>query len=165
MFDIATQLFVKGIMMPEKTYSNKNQLGLWKVDEAGRTGYYNGYGDIGGNKVYDAYLIVHSARNGGKGAFASLFFRTDDGWKGVDIWNNEGKLGGRMETEGFWVNVFKNDVESGSKRPALSVKFKPMEAAAAASAERSRSGVPDPDPNNGWETGGLGGVSGDHIPF
>lgn len=117
--------------MSEKQYDNSNQLGLWKVSEEGRSGYYSGYGDFDGEKAHDAYLIVNRRKESGRGAFATLIWRTSDGWaKPVDIWNNEGKLGGKME--GFWVNVYKNDVEEGSKRPALSVKFKPMEAVAAA---------------------------------
>lgn len=121
--------------MAEKQYDNSNQLGLWKVSEPGRSGYYNGYGEVGGDKVFDAYLIVNRKKENGKGAFATLIWRTDKGWAvPVDIWNNDGKLGG--STEDLWVNVFKNEVAEGSNRPALTVRFKdkePVGAAASAS--------------------------------
>jgi len=126
-------------MSEQKQYDNSNQLGLWKVDEDGRTGYYRGYGDVGGEKVFEALLVVGPKT--GK-SFASLHWRTGDGWQpGVDIWNNDGKLGGK--TDDLWINVFKNEVEPGSKRPVLSVKFKAKEPVGAAASASVAETVPD----------------------
>jgi hypothetical protein len=107
--------------MPEKQYDNENRLALWAPKDDRRSGYYQGYGEIGGSRVYDAVMIV-SERD--KGPFANLWWRTEKCQEGdalcTPIWNNDGKLGGKID--GWWVNVWKN--ETG---PALSVTFKRME--------------------------------------
>lgn len=104
-----------------KDYDNRNRIPLWSPKSDRRSGYYTGYGDFNGSKVYDAVMIVNE---GDKGPFAHLWWRTENTTEGqgicTPIWNNDGKLGGKID--GWWINVFKNDTG-----PALSVTFKAME--------------------------------------
>jgi len=101
-------------------YDNSNRLALWSPKDTNRKGYYQGYGEIGGKKIYDAVMVV-SERN--KGPYANLWWRTETCSEGeaicTPIWNNDGKLGGKID--GWWLNVWKN--ESG---PPLTVTFKRM---------------------------------------
>ena len=118
--------------MPERDYDNSNRLPLWAPkDQQRRAGYYTGYGDIGGRKIHDAVMIV-SERD--KGPYANLWWRTDQQADGeamcTPIWNNDGKLGGKID--GWWVNVFKN--ETG---PALTVTFKQMDGQQTSSASKT----------------------------
>ncbi|MDB4261663.1 hypothetical protein N9878_02215 [bacterium] len=115
--------------MSEQQYDNSNQIALWNPKDERRKGYYPGYGDFNGTKVYDAVMIVSERE--GKGPFANLWWRVEGDVDGsarcTAIWkNDDGKLSGKIE--GWWVNVYKND----GNGPPLRVKFKAMEAVAAA---------------------------------
>ena len=134
MFDLATNLLLKGNTMSEqKVYTNENELALWSPrNTERRKGYYTGGGpktDFGGKQVRDAALIVNDAASG-NAPFATLWWETEDGaiYRSA-IFNNEGKLGGKVD--GWWVNVYKND----GNGPPLRVKFKAMEAVAAGPAD------------------------------
>jgi len=133
MFDLATNLLLKGNTMSEQQYDNSNQIALWSPRNTDRRkGYYTGGGpktDFGGKQVRDAALIVNDAASG-NAPFATLWWETADGaiYRSA-IFNNEGKLGGKVD--GWWVNVYKND----GNGPPLRVKFKAMEAVAAAPAD------------------------------
>lgn len=111
-------------------YDNSNELALWKND---KRGVYSGGGDrtdLDGTKIDSADLVPLDAPNP-KAPFARLWIMRDGVCQCVTIWNNDGKLGGKITVDGseFWVNIFKNDKGSG---PPLRVKFKAVEEKAAA---------------------------------
>ena len=125
--------------MSEQQYDNTNELALWKPRNERRQGYYVGGGDrtdFNGNKVDSAVLIVLDHDNP-KAPFAELWLSSDGVDRRVIIWNNDEKLGGKID--GWWVNIFINDRDSG---PPMRVKFKAMEATAAAVGASSGGGIP-----------------------
>ena len=135
MFDLATNLLLKGNTMSEQQYDNSNQVALWNPrNTERRKGYYTGGGpkaDFNGQQIRDAALVVNDGNGGPKAPFATLWWATaDDTPYRAAIFNNEGKLGGKVE--GWWVNVYKND----GNGPPLRVKFKAMETAGAAPADK-----------------------------
>ena len=127
-----------------KDYDNSNRLALWNPRDERRSGYYKGYGEIGGSKIYDAVLIVNESDKP-NAPFAHLWWRTDKCPDGdalcTPLWNNDGKIGGRIE--GWWLNVWKN--ESG---PPLTITFKQMEQQASKSRKPDPVGVPAPPPDD-----------------
>lgn len=140
---------MKGTNMTEAR-DNRNRIALWTPKDQRRTGYYKGYGDFNGIKVYDAVMIVEESDRPNS-PFATLWWRHADSPQGqgycTPIWNNDGKLGGKID--GWWLNVWKNDTG-----PALSVTFKAMEdqrrpAETQPAARQDPPGVPDmPDDND-----------------
>lgn len=114
-------------------YDNENELALWKNE---KRGVYSGGGDktdLDGTKIDSADLVPLDAKSP-KAPFARLWMSRAGENYCVAIWNNDGKLGGKVEIDGnqFWVNVFKNE-----KGPPLRVKFKAVEAATAGASSSS----------------------------
>lgn len=111
-------------MPDDKKYDDSNRIALWHPKDERRKGYYTGYGNFDGQKVYDAVLVVRD-KQGDKLPFADLWWRTEGLPRGsafsTPIYNNDGKLGGQHE--GFWVNAFKNK----EKGPPVVITFKEKE--------------------------------------
>lgn len=129
-------------VMSDKQYDNTNEIALWNPYDKNRKGYYQGKGEIGGDRIYDAVLVVRSEPKP-KMPFADLWWRTESDPTGTarctPIYNNDGKLGGKID--GWWVNVFKNE-----KGPPLRVKFKAMEPVGAAPSSEDAFTGPDDVP-------------------
>lgn len=135
-----------GLRTPEREimsdqYDNSNQLALWNPrNEERRKGYYTGGGpksDFGGDQIRSAALIVADNTTSPNAPFAELWWRTDKATYCTGIFNNDGKLGGKVD--GWWVNIYKNE----GKGPPLRVKFKAMEPAHATASLSEIGDLPD----------------------
>jgi hypothetical protein len=119
--------------MPE--YDNSNRIALWQESDR----VYLGYGEYDGHKVHRAAVIKPSKAGSGPIAHLVMSYGETSDVKTIEaaIWmRDNGKLGGSTETH--WLNVFKNEVEQGSNKPHLTIKFSEKEELEKTSLSESR---------------------------
>ncbi|MEM6260733.1 MAG: hypothetical protein AAGI37_20995 [Planctomycetota bacterium] len=128
--------------LPMTEHDNSNRISLWEKAD----GIYQGYGEFCGKKVFRA-VVLRNARDSGPVAYL-LFSDADGDAREVSIWQNEKVVDGRTEkflggsTGDYWVNAYRNELEEGSKKPHLSIVFKPQAQQSARSEQPAASGSP-----------------------